>query len=144
MAQKLINLDMSNPIEVSSRGKVYSFAFRLAEDNIDDLRVWWELSGMGKLPRSMTVAVCLKNPYAGANTVEFSLLTHPTSVTPDDFPLEKIPATERGLSAGYDPVAAQGILHNELEQFIWVQIRPTAGVLANPTDFVGWISFHDC
>lgn len=144
MAQKLIELDLSHPIETSSRGKVYSFAFQLAEAGIDDLRVWWKLSGLGKMPRSMSVAVCLKNPYAGGATVNFSLLTHPSSVTPTDFPLEKIPATERGLAEGYDPVAAQGIPHNELEQYVWVQIEPTAGNLANPTDFVGWISFHDC
>jgi hypothetical protein len=144
MAQKLIELKAADIIETSSRGKVLDFAFTLAEASINDLRVYVDFNGWGKVPHSASVCVGLANPYGGANELNFSVLTHPLSVNPTDFGIEKVPATARGGGAGYDPVVAQGIPSGELERFMWVQIVPDAGDIFNPTDFVGWISFHDC
>lgn len=138
MAQKLIEL---TEFTESSRGKVYPFAFSLEEASINDLRVYVDMEKLRKYPRFVSVCVGLKDPYAGADTVKFSLYVHPTEVVPSDFEIVKLPETERGLATGYEPVVSQAIPYGELERFVVVAIEPTTGDLDNPTEFVGWISF---
>lgn len=126
--------------EETSKGRVYGFAFDLAEDDISDLRIFLDMTGIRKLPRFVSACISLADPYTGADTVNFSIYTHPLEIIPTDFEIEKLPVTERGLTAGYAPITMQAIPYAELERYIVVKVASKTGYLANPTSFVGWIS----